>query len=274
MQALGLIETNGLIAAIEAADAMAKSANISIIEKSYVGSGLVTISITGDVGAVKASVEAGVAAVIKLGENFLVSEHVIPRPHEELDNIIGGNNSDDDSQDNASLQSCEDNSETVEETIETISGEILQETESPQCESCENNIEKDEISKNEDCEEQANETQEEIQEQVQDNQEQVEDNQVIEKNDEHQLKNQKEISAYDLEKTSKVSLENLHKSDIDELVNKNGIEKATSTLSKLKVVKLRNLAREYKDFPISGRTITKADKKLLMTKFKLYYEKN
>ncbi len=65
MQALGLIETKGLLAAVEAADTMVKSADVSIIEKTYVGGGLVTISVTGDVGAVKASIEAGVAAVKK-----------------------------------------------------------------------------------------------------------------------------------------------------------------------------------------------------------------
>lgn len=78
----------------------------------------------------------------------------------------------------------------------------------------------------------------------------------------------------DLDKIHKLNLENLHKDDVDNLVRKNGLEKAVLILAKLKVVKLRNLAREYKDFGIAGRTISKAGKNLLINKFKLYYEKN
>ena len=88
MQALGLIETRGLIAAIESADAMLKAAEVSLLEKTYVGGGLVTIAVTGDVGAVKAAVEAGAAAVRHLNNALLLSEHVIPRPHQELDDVI------------------------------------------------------------------------------------------------------------------------------------------------------------------------------------------
>jgi len=88
MQALGLIETKGLIVAIESADAMLKAANVSLIEKTYVGGGLVSIAVTGEVGAVKAAVEAGEAAVKKINQEMLVSQHVIPRPHEELDGVI------------------------------------------------------------------------------------------------------------------------------------------------------------------------------------------
>lgn len=75
--------------------------------KTYVGGGLVTISVTGDVGAVKASVEAGVAAVKKLDEKFLISEHVIPRPHEELESIIGPNNPPEDLSSNKSTETVE-----------------------------------------------------------------------------------------------------------------------------------------------------------------------
>lgn len=88
MESIGLIETRGLLAAIESADVMAKSANIKILEKIYVGGGLVSITICGDVGAVKSAVEAGASAVKRLGESLLVSNHVIARPHEELGSII------------------------------------------------------------------------------------------------------------------------------------------------------------------------------------------
>lgn len=85
-QALGMIETRGLIGAIEAADAMVKAANVVLIGKEKIGSGLVTIMVRGDVGAVKASVEAGAQAARRVGE--VISTHVIPRPHEEVENIL------------------------------------------------------------------------------------------------------------------------------------------------------------------------------------------
>ena len=86
MQALGMIETKGLVASIEAADAMVKAANVTLIGKEHVGGGLVTVMVRGDVGAVKASVDAGAAAAERVGE--LVSIHVIPRPHDEVEGIL------------------------------------------------------------------------------------------------------------------------------------------------------------------------------------------
>ena len=83
---LGMIETKGLIGAIEAADAMVKSANVQLVGKEQVGGGLVTVMVRGDVGAVKAATDAGAAAAEKVGE--LVSVHVIPRPHNEVDAIL------------------------------------------------------------------------------------------------------------------------------------------------------------------------------------------
>lgn len=84
--ALGLIETKGLVASIEAADAMVKAANVQMIGQEKIGSGLVTIMVRGDVGAVKASVDAGVAAAENIGE--VVSSYVIPRPHAEVERIL------------------------------------------------------------------------------------------------------------------------------------------------------------------------------------------
>ncbi len=225
MQALGLIETKGLLASIEAADTMVKSADVSIIEKTYVGGGLVTIAVTGDVGAVKAAIEAGVAAVKNLNEEALVSEHVIPRPHEELESIIGSKSS-------VEIQEALVSDEKVEEPEE------IQETQ-----------------------------------QIQD----AEDLEVVEEIQEteevEEIQNSDALDN-DLDKLHKGSLENLHKDDVDNLVIKNGIDKTVLILSKLKVVKLRNLAREYKDFGITGRVISKAGKNQLLAKFKLYYEKN
>lgn len=81
--ALGLIETKGLVGAIEAADAMTKSANVELIGYEKIGSGLVTVMVRGDVGAVKAAVDAGVVAARAVGE--VVSTHVIPRPHQDVE---------------------------------------------------------------------------------------------------------------------------------------------------------------------------------------------
>ncbi len=86
---LGMIETKGLVGAIEAADAMVKSANVQLVGKEQVGGGLVTVMVRGDVGAVKAATDAGAAAAEKVGE--LVSVHVIARPHAEVDAILPKN---------------------------------------------------------------------------------------------------------------------------------------------------------------------------------------
>ena len=84
--ALGMIETRGLTAAIEAADAMIKSAEVTLVGTEKIGSGLVTVLVRGDVGAVKAAVEAGSACASRLGE--LVATHVIPRPHGDVEKIL------------------------------------------------------------------------------------------------------------------------------------------------------------------------------------------
>jgi microcompartment protein CcmL/EutN len=245
MKALGLIETKGLLAAVEAADTMVKSADVSIIEKTYVGGGLVTILVTGDVGAVKAAIEAGVAAVKKLDEELLVSNHVIPRPHEEVESIIGPN--------------------TPPEVLEVpSSNEELEEVEQAK-----------EIRKTEEVKEQTEKLEETEQiEEVKEieNAEQKEKVYVVEAEDE--IKEDQDALKMDLDKLHKLDLENLHKDDVDNLVNKNGIEQTLLILDKLKVIKLRNLAREYKDFGITGRATSEAGKNTLITKFKLYYEKN
>ena len=85
-EALGMVETRGLVAAIEAADAMVKAANVKLIGTEKIGSGLVSVMVRGDVGAVKAATEAGSSAAGKLGE--LVAVHVIPRPHADVEKIL------------------------------------------------------------------------------------------------------------------------------------------------------------------------------------------
>ncbi len=88
MQALGMVETKGLTGAIEAADAMVKTANVTLTSKEYVGAGYVMVTVRGDVGAVKAATDAGAAAARRVGE--LISVHVIPNPHPELERVLPG----------------------------------------------------------------------------------------------------------------------------------------------------------------------------------------
>ncbi len=85
-EALGMVETRGLVAAVEAADAMVKAANVALVGTEKIGSGLVTVMVRGDVGAVKSAVEAGAASASGLGE--LVATHVIPRPHDDVEKIL------------------------------------------------------------------------------------------------------------------------------------------------------------------------------------------
>lgn len=206
MQAIGLIETMGLVVAIEGADAMLKAAQVSLLDKNYVGGGLVTITITGDVGAVKAAVEAGVGAIQQINPQQLISHHVIPRPHESLEEI---------------LPPVTSQPGAVVEAVEV--GETTEERETePTVESLET------------AEQEAS-----------------------------------EVSA-----PVAIEIAPPHsRGQVEEILRVHGLEKTMAALEKLTVVKLRNLAREYKDFPISGRRISKADKKLLMTEFRKQLEK-
>ncbi|MBW9157657.1 MULTISPECIES: BMC domain-containing protein [Clostridium] len=218
MQALGLIETIGLVAAIESADAMLKAANVNLLEKTYVGGGLVTIVVTGDVGAVKAAVEAGCAAVRKINSTSLVSEHVIPRPHEDLENIIIPQ---------APLKDGE--MSTAEATKTESEAEIIEEDTAD-----------------------------------------VEVEDLVVKD----LK----ITEFDAEKTTASLQRDLseipNKEAVDKMVLEYGLEETIEILSKFKVIELRNLAREYKNFGIAGRSVSKANKRLLLTKFREYYGNN
>lgn len=184
MKALGFIETTGLLAAIEGADAMLKAAEVTLVEKTNVGGGLVSITVTGDVAAVKAAVESGTAAVKQINGQLLISYHVIPRPHEDLENLI-----------------VEINSNPMETVPQVSAGDELKE-------------EKREIT---------------------------------------------------------LEIEELHKNILDQHVLEFGVDEAIKVLSKLRVTKLRHLAREFKELGMAGRTISKADKKTLIESLKDYY---
>lgn len=205
MEALGMIETKGLLAAIESADAMLKAAEVRLLERTFVGGGLVTITITGDVAAVKASIDAAAAAVSRLGAELLVSQHVIPRPHVELGETI-----------------------ISPIPIAELHKEIPEELPEPEIEP------EDEAEKQEDSTE----------------------------------PQETEVSS---EPMDQMDTATMHKDDMDRLVAEKGVDKAVEILEKCKVVKLRNLAREYEDFGIAGRLISKANKTVLLEEFRKYY---
>lgn len=215
MQALGLIETKGLVAAIESADAMLKAAEVSLLEKTYVGGGLVTIMVCGDVGAVKAATDAGAAAAQRVGE--LLSVHVIPRPHQELNDVV-------------------------------VSTTMLKQTETPATASEKAAVEKKTERKAE-----------------------PEIKPEPEAKAEAKAKPAKSVKEEKADVTEAVP-EELHKEAVDRIAAEKGPDAVISVLNQLKVVKLRNLAREYKDFGIAGRMISKADKQMILAEFEKYYK--
>jgi microcompartment protein CcmL/EutN len=212
MEALGMIETRGLVAAIESADVMLKAADVQLLEKVFVGGGLVTITVTGDVAAVKSSIDAAAAAVSRLGTELLISQHVIPRPHVELgESIVSA----------VPLAELNNNVESEPEVEEVKVLEVEPETVDTK------------------------ETAEEIKE-----------------SEETEITDEPEMT---------VQASEMHKDDMDKLVAEKGLDKAVEIIKNCKVVKLRNLAREYKDFGIAGREISNANKTVLLEEFKKYY---
>ncbi|MDR7812275.1 MULTISPECIES: BMC domain-containing protein [Lacrimispora] len=200
MQALGFIETKGVLVAIEAADAMLKAADVSLLEKTKVGGGLVAVTVTGDVAAVKAAVDAGAAAVERINDAALVTRHVIARPHDELTAVIGGGTPD------------EPEKEPVPETAEEPAAEVLEE-----------------IPAEEPVEESSNEPE---------------------------------------------TVDTIKRETVDLWMKQDGLEETMKILEDMKVTELRTLAREYPEFSIAGREISKANKTLLLEEFGKYYGQN
>lgn len=202
MQALGLIETLGLLPAIECADVMLKTVQVDLVERTFVGGGLVTIVVTGDVGAVKAAVEAGATAVEKIGHWSLVSQHIIPRPHHEIENMFVVR---------------ENPVEELPSSVPPQEKKIL----------------------NQDTATESTEPDKATKESI---------------------------------KPAQLMLKQLRKEEVDAFVQEFGLEKSVDILKSLSVVKLRNLAREYKELGIAGRAISKANRELLIRKLKGYYQ--
>jgi microcompartment protein CcmL/EutN len=196
MQALGFIETKGVLAAIEAADAMLKAADVSLVERTKVGGGLISVTVTGDVAAVQAAVDAGAAAVERINGATLVTRHVIPRPHEELVAVIGAGTPD----------------EPDDEPVPQPVPEIQAEPSVPVTE---------------------------------------------------------EEPSYETE-----TVDTIKRETVDVWMKQDGFEETMKILEDMKVTELRTLAREYPEFSIAGREISKANKTLLLEEFGKYYGQN
>lgn len=216
MQALGLIETRGLLAAIECADVMLKTAQVELMGRTLVGGGLVTVAVAGDVGAVKAAIEAGAEAVKRIGSLLLISQHVIPRPHDDIANIVM-----------VKLPPYQLSREQQVENPERMAGA---------------NVAQDNA-------------------QLQDSPAPVTaKTQGTEKNEVSRLRHALQTD--------------LCKANVDSAVQELGLMKTVELLAMLPVVKLRNLAREFKELEIAGRAISKANKELLLQQLVTHYERN
>jgi len=250
LPALGLVETKGLIGAIEAADAMAKAANVKIIDKEKITAGLVTIKIFGDVAAVKSAVEAGAAAAQRVGQ--LISTHVIPSPHPDLESIILTNEIVNDITYNFDESSNKD-IQTKREKIQLT-------------EKSKKIIEKPEITKGI--------PEDKIQEEKTDYSKieapAEEENLFSNSNIVNHLEKLKQEAKIELaqefsykDKVSKVGLENQEQQTnvVNEITRLEQIEN-------LNVHELRHLARSFNSFPIKGREISKANRDILYNYFK------
>ncbi|RKW49202.1 MAG: BMC domain-containing protein [Lachnospiraceae bacterium] len=236
MQAIGLIETKGLIASIESADVMLKAADVKLMSKTLVGGGLVTITVEGDVAAVKASVDAAVSAVERLGMDLLISNHVIPRPVDSIRDLF-------DEKDKVYTEtSCENiieddiikQDELEEETVITESHED-EISESVEAESHESEI----------SESKEDKTQEELelpQDTNQYNQQTEEKNEVTEK--------------FNIKSIDK---KNFTRSDFEKIVSTYGSDTAQKVLESLNLTELRKLIKEYDD-EVKGVNISKLSK--------------
>lgn len=235
MQALGMIETKGLIGSIEAADAMVKAANVTLIGKVHVGGALVTVMVRGDVGAVKAATDAGAAAAQRVGE--LVSVHVIPRPHMEVESILPHPPTE-----------PEDGPESPEDAPED--GGEAEEPETP--------VEEAEAPA-EEAEAPAEETEAPAEEPA-----------------EALPAAPAEAAAEPEEAPAAQSVpeeEGMTRAKLEALVAQNGLEEAMSEITFLRLAELRDLAKEYEAAELTDRNLKRIAKGELLDAFRAFYER-
>jgi len=257
LPALGLIETKGLIGAIEAADAMAKAANVKIVDKEKITAGLVTIKIIGDVAAVKSAIEAGAAAAQKVGQ--LVSTHVIPNPHPDLSFMISDTFSDDvQNIDNSASEMIQSQSE-ISENEEAIQQTTKTEIKEPKVKIKKVPVEKKKVL-------------------VQTEQkEEVKEIETEEQNLFSATTSFEHLQKLIQEAKSELKNEIGEENPIDDQPDSGGKEERipeTATVSSLSEIEnfnvhqLRHLARGFKNFPIKGREISRANRIELYNYFK------
>ncbi|MHB8930696.1 MAG: BMC domain-containing protein [Melioribacteraceae bacterium] len=231
--ALGLIETKGLIGAIEAADAMVKAANVKLVSKEKITAALVTVKIIGEVAAVKSAVDAGAAAAQRVGQ--LVSAHVIPRPDDQLESIIYYSSL------SPELETKEPSKKTRTAEVKTVK-EVIEEK----------------IEENEDV----------IENNLFDNLEKSKEEIVVikkERKPKDQTKKLETLSRLDL--LRKEALEEIEDGSAAESASPKEVP-TIEDLSQLNVHELRHLARSFENFPIKGRQISRASRDELREYFK------
>lgn len=235
MKALGMIETRGLVAAIESADVMLKAAQVQLQEKTLVGGGLVTVTVAGDVGAVQAAVEAGASAAELLSKNCLISRHVIPRPHAELALLMPQQPAPGDSQPPAQQTAGEE---------ETPPREAAEDATEPK----------------------AAASGEEAANRAAGRPTASEASPAVPAALPHPPKQEKSV-----EDVEDAPLEQINKENINAVFEKAGLERTLAVLQGISVPKLRRLAREY-PLGIAGRAVSRANKSELLQQFQNYYE--
>ncbi len=232
MQALGMIETKGLIGSIEAADAMVKAANVTLIGKVHVGGALVTVMVRGDVGAVKAATDAGAAAAQRVGE--LVSVHVIPRPHMEVESILPHPPTEPEDGPEGPKDAPEDNNNAEEPEAP------VEEADAP--------AEEPETSAEEPTADLPAEPVEEA----------------------AGMAEPEETPA----EQPAPEEEGMTRAKLEALVAQNGLEEAMSEITFLRLAELRDLAKEYEAAELTDRNLKRIAKGELLDAFRAFYEQN
>lgn len=251
MQALGMIETKGTLAAVEAADAMLKAADVALLEKTKVGGGLVTVTVTGDVAAVTAAVDAGAAAVERLGSDCLSARHVIPRPHGELEGMFGdGTDGGGPGNDGPGNDGQDGGGPGNGGPEDSGPGDDGPEDSGPGNDGPEDNGPVGYIPE------------------VPHPDTGAQEHAILPVNESSESENNDAITA----PTASDSAAPLHKPSFDLLVETSGAEQAIKALVNLKTTQLRALAREYPEFVMAGQSISKAGKTQLLRQLEAFYK--
>ena len=249
MQALGMIETRGTLAAIEAVDVMLKAADVTLVEKTKIGGGLVTVTVTGDVAAVTAAVDAGASAAEHLGEDLLVSRHVIPRPHEELEGFFGPEPENPGDR-NETETEAEEPETAVEDEPEAVEAELTEDTgaEESDTETGEDGAVVQEPDTEVETEAEAGNT-------------------AVQEPD------TKPEAGDNADQEQHINIPNpVTRAWCDGLYDVSGAEAVMTALKNCHVTQLRKLARSYPELGMAGRELSRANRSRLLKELRQWYE--